>query len=126
MTSFIDDRDNKTKNLKEDLETVKAFLENKDRRKEALDLAHQISKEVGNDWFQPKKLLKKFKVDVKEIQNKLIILSAFKLVAYKEERGLQWYKIDINQKDQRLLLQQEIEFHQAQLQILKEKLSSLD
>lgn len=122
----VDDRKQEIATLEENKKIVDAFLSDPEKKKDATQLAHQIHKEVGDEWFKPGKLLKKFKITITEVKQKLLVLQAFSLVAYKEQDGWQLYKIDISKKDQRQLLTQEIEFHKAQLLILNEKLSKLD
>jgi hypothetical protein len=125
---IIDSRnqpDNKT-SLEEDKRIMNEFLANPENKKMAIELAHQIMKEIGDDWFQHKQLKKIFKNDEKQIAAKLTVLGAFNLCAYKQKKDAQWYKIDIDQKTQRVLVQQEIEFHEAQISILKEKLTRLN
>lgn len=112
--------------LEQDKKVVEEFLANPENKKMAIELANQIKKEVGEDWFQAKKLIKKFKCTVEEAKAKFVVLGAFNLCAYKEEKGLQWYKIDLSQKIQRDLLVQEIQFHEVQISILKEKLTKLN
>ncbi len=112
--------------LEKDKKTITAFISDPENKRMAMELAHQIAKEIGYVWFQAKKLKKLFKNDDKQIAAKLTVLGAFKLCAYRQEKDIQWYKIDIDQRIQRVLVQQEIEFHTAQIEILKEKLTTLN
>jgi len=112
---------------KKDIETANNFVKDPENRKMAVALANQIQKELGTEWFQAKKLNKVFKGGTEDqIKAKLVVLGMFKLAAYKEEKGQQFYKIDIDQKTQRGLILQEIEFHKAQIEILQEKLVALN
>lgn len=112
--------------LEEDKKVVEDFLSNPENKKMAIELANQIRIEVGEGWFQAKSLIKKYKCTIEEAKAKFVVLGAFNLCAYKEEKGVQWYRIDLSQKIQRDLIVQEIQFHEVQISILKEKLTKLN
>lgn len=122
---MIDNR-NINPSFEEDKKILEAFLANPENKRAAISLAHQIHKETDGEWFLIKKLMKLFDVTVGEIKNKLTVMGAFNLVAYKEEQGKQYYRIDLDHKIQRSLVLQEIEFHKAQIEILQEKLLRLN
>jgi hypothetical protein len=111
--------------LDNDKRTIEEFLANPDNKKMAIELAHQIEKEMGGDWFKADKLMRKFKLSQQEAATRFMTLGAFNLAAYKEEKGIQWYKIDLDHKIQRQLILQQIDFHNGQVLILKEKLVKL-
>lgn len=109
-----------------DEEVVKDFISKPENKEMAINLANQIKKEMGDNWFPVSKFLKVFKSGTDEARAKFIVLGAFNLVAYKEVKNKQYYKIDMDKKSQRIALLNDIAFHEAQLKILKQKLSNLD
>lgn len=111
---------------KTDEQVVRDFISNPENREMAINLASQIKKEMGDNWFSVSKFLKTFKSSSEEAKAKFIVLGAFNLVAYKEEKNKQFYKIDMDQRTQRIVLLNDIAFHEAQIKILKQKLSKLD
>lgn len=113
-------------NAKKAKEQLDAFLKNPENKKNAARLAFQVQEEVGQEWFGASRLTKLFKVTKEEVKIRLSTLLAFELAVYKNEKGQKLYKIDINHKEQRSILSQEIEFHQQQIKLLNEKIAKLD
>lgn len=118
--------DNNKEAIEQDKKLVQDFRSNPDNKKMAVELAHHLMKQVGSGWVNSTKLMKVFNDTEETLYAKITILAIFKLCAYKEVKGKQLYKIDIDQKTQRVLILQEIEFHKAQIEILTEKLTGLN
>lgn len=102
------------------------FLNNSDNKKNVTQLAFQIQKEMKDNWFTISNLLKAFKIKKEEAEIRFTVLRAFNLLAVKQGSNTLHYKIDLNQREQRILISQEIVFFEAQILILKEKLTKLN
>lgn len=113
-----------------DLEQVKKelneFLNNQENKEQAVLLAHQIKEEISTEWFELKKLIKKFKLTEQQAYTRMTILCAFNLAAKDVRGAVQKYKIDFDRTTQRQLLIDEITFHESQVAILKQRLSKLN
>lgn len=104
---------------------MEELLNNEQYKKNAVDSAVQIHAEFP-DWFEPKKLTKVFNVSLDEVFRKLETLIAFKLCVCKRIRNKPHFRIDLDKKVQRRLLNDLLEKKGQEVKILKEKLSNLD
>lgn len=106
-------------------EVRKAFLENKENKQRAANLAYQIKQELTN-WFSIPQLIKKFKTTEAEAAKQIEMLMLFNVCIGKVEKNKPYFKIDLDQRTQRTLLMEEIAFHEGKISFLKEKLTKLN
>jgi hypothetical protein len=103
-----------------------AFLADPEKKKEAIQLAHQILTAKGNKWFTTKQLVQSFRISEEAAKIRLLTLTAFGLAAFKTKGDKRLYKIDLDQRTQRQLITEDIAFHEGQIVKLKEKLVRLN
>mgnify|MGYP003402682236 FL=1 len=108
-----------------DKEVVEQFLSNKENKILSAEIGQQI-KEVFPNWFNVAKLVKKFKLSTAEAMQKIEILMMFNMCVGKVEKNIPYFRIDLDQRVQREILDRQIQAKEKEIAILKEKLTKLE
>lgn len=108
-----------------DKEVVEQFLSNKENKILSAEIGQQI-KEVFPNWFNVAKLVKKFKLSTAEAMQKIEILMMFNMCVGKVEKNIPYFRIDLDQRVQREILDRQIQAKEKEIAILKEKLAKLE
>ena len=120
-------------NVENSQEEYEKFIRNPENRKRATILANQIVETVGKNWFTFDRFCLKLKLSKKEQQEdafrQLMLLEGFGLCLSKiggddvpkNKKGKPVFKISMDYLAQIDLLDHDIAYHQARIEILKEQ-----